>query len=322
MDGGEGSALGVRHWSGDVGRVDMAGAHPLLAPLTYPRFRPWFTGSEQAPETVDAWFATAGMLPIGLAVAKRGRDGRMRLLSIMVASAFRRHGVATKLLAAVEAEARCLGLQALDAQHGGRVERTAFTRFLDQNGWAPPELLEHRVACRADWPDRKGAKWAAFMERLRRGGYGATPWGEITPEERAAALDLEEREVNPKWPRFSDFEPYADPALSVALRRDGRLVGWIHCESKIAEGYHHYVTGFVESSLQGRGWLLAGLESVCRLQAAAYGPGSVAVYETPGYNTPMLAFMEKHLTPVCLWTDDRFISSKILEPENFRSSCS
>ncbi len=299
----------------NIAPVDLGQVQPLLERLTYPRFRKWFDGTERVPDTVAAWQARVGVLPVGLAIANRKPSDRLRILSILVAPAFRRAGIGSALLCQMEALARRHGLRSLEAHHGGGDVRAAFLALLDRQGWDPPQHLEHRLAGPADWPDRKGPKWAAFIARIRRAGYDATPWGDLTAGDRSKALALEKREVDPAWPRFSAFEPHADPLLSVALRRHGDLVGWIHCESKPAEGYHHYVTGYVERALQGKGWLLAGLDSVCRRQAAAYGAGSVAVYETPGQNIRMVALMEKHLKPVSLWTDDRYISSKGLLPD-------
>ncbi|WP_413208251.1 GNAT family N-acetyltransferase [Rhodospirillum sp. A1_3_36] len=295
--------------------LDLSQPNPGVGSLTYPRYRLWFDGAEPAPDTLRATVALAAGLPVGLVVIQRRKSEAVRVLSLMVSRPFRRQGIGRALLGAAEDTALSQGAQALEAHWSSRVDRTAFMALLDNCGWSAPDLLERRLAGHADWPKRMGPGWEGFLEVSRRNGYTATPWTEITPDDRSRALELEAAEAPEDWPVFTKFEPHADPHLSVALRHHGDLVGWIHCETRLKEGYHHYVTGYVKRTLQGKGWLAAGLDTVCRRQAEIYGQHSVAVLETPGSNTRMIAFMERRLRPVSLWIDDVYRSTKTLSPQ-------
>lgn len=301
-----------------IAPVDLSSPRPALGRFTYPRYRRWLeTGIELGSVdalnrrvrrlAVAAWI---GSSPVGLALAACPQHGVGRLLSIMVDVRFRRCGIGSALLTAVEEATRAGGTQTLLTYFGSRIDRTAFVGLLDRCGWSPPKLAEFRLAAPADWTERMGDGWPPFLDRLRGFGFSASPWSDLSAEERARALAIEEAEVPKHWTRVEVLEAKADPAISIALRRHGTVEGWIHGETCPGETFHHYVSGYVRRGLQRLGWLVAGLDAVCRRQAAVYGPTSVAIYETEGDNPAMVAFMKRRLTPITIWMDERYRSEK------------
>ena len=294
--------------------------------LTYPRFRPIL---DQKPEGVppvdhlpgklEAFGANLSGMPIGLVVLQHLQKNKSisvphtRILSVMVAREHRRHAIGQGLLDAAAERARALGSKQMVAQHSAQTKgRAAFEALLASDGWAAPELCEYRLAGQADWTERVAKKWRPMLERIRRQGYSHSPWKEISKQDRQdAEAVVDAGMVHPNL-GFANFEPHCDPALSIALRYQGKLVGWVIGETPPGTGYHHYTCGHVRPDLQQKGWVIAGLHDVCVLQQEFYGPTSVAVYETFGANAPMINFMKRRLAGVTLWTDERFQSTKTL----------
>jgi GNAT superfamily N-acetyltransferase len=303
-----------------IALVDLTQQNTDLHGLTYPRCRHLL--SPIAHDSDQAWpqakrlavVARAAQGPIGLALVC-WTDNAARLVSLFVVKSARRRGIATALLDRVMAELTAAGIAEIDAHYASRQDRHAFVSLLAARGWSGPKLLEFRLAGYADWPDRMGPDWARFMDRLQAAGFGWTPLGDLSDHEKdvVTALEAEANEVPvPFWKCFD----HADPAISILLRQHDAVVGYIIGETDNATGQHHYTAGYVTKRLQRMGWLPAGLDVVCRLQAAAYGAQSVALYETPGNNARMIDFMKRRLTPVTIWTEERFTFSKQIARED------
>lgn len=292
---------------------------PTFARFTYPRYRRYLEDGSTAkagaagPPRLDAIAALDGDTPLGLALVSHharnfgAPDPHARLLSIMVARPARRRGIGKALLTAAEGVARKADAGRLIAQHSNRTrDRDGYEAFLAAAGWPKPSLAEFRLAGEADWTERLPKSWTPMLNRLAGLGYSAEPWDRVTPDDRPLmdALDA------PRRFDYRVYEPHSDPRISLILRRQGAPVGWIFGETRPEENYHHYTNGWVAPDLQPLGWVIAGLYDVCRHQAAAYGPKSVAVYETFGENDRMIAFMKRRLTPVTIWMDERYQSAR------------
>lgn len=296
----------------EVGPVTARNAQSFLA-MTYPRFRDLLSEIPDGQEATGAvaFGAVLAGRPVGLVLLQPEPENKdappdMRILSIMTARTDRRQGIGRALMEAAAGAARSAGMPRLVAYHSDRMRNPdGFTGFLAACGWQPPELAEFRLAGHADWTARARPEWEPLLRRFARRGYASTPWASLTADDR----DRADRLVPPDW-RFDYriFEPHCDPAISIVLRRDGEVVGWVLGENQQENGYYHYTNGYVCPDLQQKGWLVAGVYDVCCYQAAAYGPDSVAVYETYGENLPMIAIMQRRLQPYTIWTDSRFVS--------------
>lgn len=312
--------------SGQITILPLTGPAEAFAPFTYPRFRPVLSQlsedgarMENMAGTIRAVGASDGEQPIGLALIQvlpesthRAR-GAARVLSIMVGRHNRRDGVGKALLRFLERYAGTQGAEDLFTQYSAQTkERTAFEALLSSCGWSPPALLEFRLSGHADWTERVADQWRPMLARMRRQGYSSTPWADITAADRDdAEAVVSEGLINPLLD-FKVFERSMDSALSIALRQNNKLVGWVIGETLPETGYHHYTCGHVHPQLQRSGWLIGGIYDVCVLQHAAYGAKSVAAYETFGENTAMINFMRRKLSDVTMWMDERFQSTKAL----------
>lgn len=299
-----------------VDLVDLTTENSDLEDLTYPRYRSWLSPAAKADApTVRAErlavVARDSTGPLAMALVS-WRDAEAWLMSVFVAKAARRHGIATALLDRVEAELAALGITKIHAEYSSRQDRRAFVRLMASRGWSNPEILEFRLAGYADWPDRMGPEWSRFMARLKDAGFGWSAIAKLTEQETATLQALED-EQGDDLISYWKFAEYSDPAISILLRQHGELVGYILGETDEKTGQHHYTSGYVTPRLQRLGWLPAGLEVVCRLQGAAYGAKSVALYETRGTNTRMVGFMKRRLTPVTIWMDERYRVTRLFQ---------
>lgn len=291
---------------------------PEFATMTYPRYRNALTAGSDEFEAIGA---TRDGVPVGLVLLRhRSASAGVSnpdtvIVSVFVDRAWRRQGAASELLARAEQRARSAGsCRVLGHYASGNKSRAAVEALLARRGWSSPALLEFRLGTRPDWTERVAERWDPFMARIRREGFAATVFTDISEADQDAAQAVIDQGLPHPSLDYRIFAPHCDPAISVALRRHGELVGWVLGESN-EPGLHHYTSGHVRPDLQRRSWLIAGIHAVSRLQCAAYGPDSVGVFETFGTNAPMVAFMQRRLGPTALWVDERFESIKALVAE-------
>lgn len=296
-----------------VRRVDVVCApitdDPVrFAGLTFPRYRPVLG---QLPPGAIAIGASLAGKPVGLALATR-RNPRQeaRLLSVMVASSVRRGGIGTLLMHRLQSAFAENGDGKLIAYHSTRLAaRPAFEALLARSGWSAPAVYEIRGAGHC-------AAVVAELDRLRpaRRGYlppGAViePWASVTDADRAAmqALlagpDALGGDLDP-----ARHEPAATPQISVVLRLDGQVIGWVIGE-RDANGVCYYWSGFVVARWRRSGALIGLVRDVCARQAAAFGPDSIARLSTVPAIPAMARFIRERLGPIGLWVDD-FLTSE------------
>jgi len=250
-------------------------------------------------------------IPVGLALVVVGHTSGARLLSVFVAKHMRRRGIGSALTAAACDAARHLRATTIDILFGTRIADFAgVNAFFAQAGWPPPEAVEFRLAGRADWVTRSASAFAPFLASVERRGYSHTPWVKINDQDRLCVRKLVSLIDYPNQNPMV-WEANADPALSLALRRKGILVGWVLAENYLPN-YIHYVCGWVEPELQRLGWLMAALFRVCEQQLRICGPHTTAVYETPSGNTRMVRMMKERLSPYTEWMDELMRSRRPL----------
>ncbi|SNR87037.1 GNAT family N-acetyltransferase [Puniceibacterium sediminis] len=300
--------------------LDLTKPQPDVVHLTYPRYR-WRLMCEEPPHAAqfeglkltDAFVACIDDRAVGLALLDAGSPQHSRLLSVMVAKPIRSTGVGLQLIAAIEKAARVRGATQIEAHFLHEPARDPFRALMRSAGWTAPVPLNFRLAGRADWTTRMGADWPRFMNRMESNGFSTTPWASIDAADREKAdVLVAEQAGNEVIISYKGCEDFCDEKLSIAIRKNGELVGFIHGESLQQNDFHYYSTGYVSKPLQRAGWLIAGLDDVCRRQAVEYGPESLAIYETYGTNTRMIDFMRRRLGPVFTWMKERHKVQKSL----------
>jgi GNAT superfamily N-acetyltransferase len=300
----------------------MAGALPLFAPLTYPRYRPVLLENPIGPQLADTpiggncFAVTADMAgtPAGLALVEGKWGGEARLLSIMVAPALRRRGIALALLDKVAGMALDAGFNRLHCFHNNRMRDVpAFTALLQRAGWSPPVLEEIRLTGPAGFTDAVRPHWQALFDRQDRDGYSHSLWADRTQADRAALAALhaggqvEERLTLQGW-----MLSHADPHVSLLLRRHGQVVGWIVGERNRQLDCIHYTSGFTIAPLRRCGWMIRGLYEAAALQARHYGPTDPARFETFNGNEGMMRLMADRLAPYASEQDRRYRSERVV----------
>jgi hypothetical protein len=239
----------------------------------------------------------------------------------MVDRAHRGTGLARALLARAESAALARGCTSLATFYSSRLPaRGEFERLLACSGWAAPSISEMRTAGYA-------AAVAAEMDRLEAShrpylpdGASVEPWSSVSEIERSE-VDALVAAIEFKAPLVpSLYERIAHPELSLVLRNNGKIAGWVFGErageragERVSDNLCHYGCGYVIPALRRRGALIGLIRAVCRKQAAMFGPQSVAQLSTTPAVPGMPRFMRERLGPCSLWYDEMWKSSKSLE---------
>jgi GNAT superfamily N-acetyltransferase len=292
-----------------------------FAALTFPRFRRLLAADQENVTAIGVFVpssagnATGDMgIPVGLALLGKPPQpqAQMRLLSLMLHSRYRGKGLAAELMARAESAARSQGAASLVASYASRLpRRQEFECLLGRCGWSRPEVCEMRTAGHA-------AVVAAEMDRLEASHRPYLPPG-ATIEAWASVAESERGEVDALAAEigFNAFlapslhEPTAHPELSLVLRREGKIAGWVFGVRE-SDAFCHYGCGYVVPALRRRGALIALIREVCRKQAALFGPQSVAQLSTTPATPGMPRFIRERLAACALWYDELLTVSKDL----------
>jgi GNAT superfamily N-acetyltransferase len=304
-------------------------AGPQFGHFTFPRFQHLLLpGRENGRENVTAIGAFEPSapgpireVPIGLALLWRKPPAphvepdaqpnrEMQLLSIMVHRLHRGEGLARALMARVESAAAVQGCASLAAFYSSRLpRRRELEGLLARCGWGAPEVCGMRTAGYA-------AAVAAEMDGLEAGhrpflppGAFIEPWSSVTESERGE-VDALVAGIHFNAPLApSLYEKTAHPELSIVLRLNGRIAGWVFGE-RHSDDLCYYPCGYIIPALYRRASYVALIREVCRAQAALFGPQSVAqLSATP--NVPGLPrFMRERFGPCALWYDEMWKSTK------------
>jgi GNAT superfamily N-acetyltransferase len=285
-----------------------------FAPLTYPRFVPCL--ADPGPQVV-AIGAVAGDCAIGLALARLGDDGAARLLSLNVDPAWRGRGIGNALLTACEGILQKRGATRIVATHSSRtVERIAFERMLAAAGWAPTVLCGLRVVTHCGAGVEAGAAVPVLRrQRLLEGGYRFTPWSEFDERDREAVARLSEQPPCQRSPALTPrgWPPEIEPATSLAIRCDRDLVGWIISERQ-PDGSIHYRAAYLDMALWRSALVVAAYCDALARQAEAFGPMSLARFETSVELNGMIALIRRRIAPFAVSVDEILGTCKTIVP--------
>ena len=290
---------------------------PEFKALTYPRLQHLLTDAK--PEDADADRLAVGAVrdgkALGLALYSRPyEEDERRLLSVFVARSARRQGIALKLLVEGERAVGAAGTRKLVAFHSNQAANyLCYEGLMEKAGWSRPALVEYRLAGKAQWVYDAERDWARFLTRVRRGGFVASDWADLSAADRARIAEIIEHEVPEADQTFDPFKlehPDFMSELSVVLRCGDEVVGWVlGWKGAVADTYN-YKTGYVLPQYQRRGYLIVGMMEVCRRQAELFGPETLSTYETN--NPAMQRLMHQQIKPYSEWTDERFVCEKVL----------
>jgi GNAT superfamily N-acetyltransferase len=289
-----------------------------FAPLTFPRFRGLLSPDRQNVIAFGAFAEQSTLalereeIPVGLALLWKPPEpqAQVSLLSIMVHRLYRGKSVASALLAWAESAALSQGASSLVASYSLRLpRRVEFERLLARAGWSSPRVTLMRTAGYA-------AAGAAEMDRLEPShrpflppGASIGPWSGVTESERGQVDALVAEIPFNAFLAPSLYEKTAHPELSIVLRLNGRIAGWVFGERR-SDGFCYYPCGYIIPALYRRASYVALIREVCRKQAALFGPQSIAELSVTPKVPGLPRFMRERLGPCSLWYDEMWKSTK------------
>ena len=246
--------------------------------------------------------------PIGLALAEISLDGKSaEVLSIFVLPMYRRHGVATALLARLEQELFLRGCTSAELVYiTGQPTTLALERLLQRCSWTSP--LPRRLICKTTAEKIIKAPW--IHKYCFPHSYEIFSWKEITAKERLAIFQQQKKQL---WIPRDLIPPKHDEHLeslnSIGLRYQGQVVGWVLTE-RINPNTISYNSMFVRQELQKMGRGINLVAHAIQLQLKANIPMSIcAVWLT---NKPMIRFVQKHMKPYLTSIEESRGSYKLL----------
>ena len=289
-------------------------ADEKFAPLTYPRFALCLAQPEANCVAVGA---IAGLRPIGLALASCGSSFPSRLLSLNVESDWRQRGIGSAMLATCESELATRGARLVMAIHSSRtVLRAAFERTLAAAAWEPTDHVGWRVTGACGSMLEAVTAWPALRKLLNAKHYAFPPWREMKADDTAALDRLCGQPACRALPVLAParWPDPVEPVTSVVVRRNDVLVGWVISQRQTVPAGSppaiHYVSAYLDRELWHTGIMIAAYHHAFSRQADAFGPESLAKFETPASMDGMCRLVQRRFAPLALSADQVFCTWK------------
>ncbi|MEP6668094.1 MAG: GNAT family N-acetyltransferase [Chthoniobacter sp.] len=214
------------------------------------------------------------------------------LLSLFVDPADRGHGLGHGLLQRFEDMLREEGKHCVRATYmTGKPGIEAFERVLQKCQWDEP--VTRMVVVKSTIPIIKNAPWMKLTELPA--GMDMVAWTDVTEAERA---EIRRSHEEKPWIAEDlvpfDHEENFDPCTSVALRQDGKVVGWV-INHQMSRLLIRFTCSFVRKDLQRLGrivWLY--VESVRRMEVHGFFEG---MWTVPLKHPRTVAFTRRWMAP-------------------------
>ncbi|MES2951279.1 MAG: GNAT family N-acetyltransferase [Pseudomonadota bacterium] len=240
--------------------------------------------------------------PAGLALGHRNTEPQdaesAQLVSLYVRPESRGAGIGTGLLAAFSDMCRQHGHTEIRATYMTGTPCTGvLERLLDRSGWSAPEA--RMLVIRATLESIRPAPWMkAFplperMEILR--------WLDLTEEDRTRISDSQREQA---WIPVDlypfDHESNCEPVTSLALKLDGRVVGWVI--NHRVENVLRFTCSFMHRRLQRMGRILLLYNAaVARMPQAGLDTG---MWTVPVWHPAMADFARRWMAPYATRFDE------------------
>lgn len=284
----------------------LRGNAGLFASFTFGRVGSWL---EPVPDHVIAVGLISGARPVGLALGTLlpGRT-RAELLSVAVASTERRRGLGGRLLKAWLTEAGERGADACRATYSESMPgRAAFEALLAGTGWTKPQASGLVVIGRVGKMVDEVGSWPGVSDRLATPrSYSFDPLDLSLADIQAVERYLADPEAADMSGPFRLTDSLARD-FSIAIRRDGQLVGWLlAAETRRslldanADGTAiRYLEAYLDPAYRQSGIMVGAYYHCYSRQMALLGRESVAVYYTSHESRPrMVALSLRRFAPI------------------------
>jgi GNAT superfamily N-acetyltransferase len=227
-------------------------------------------------------------VPVGLVLATTSQDqARARVVSLIVAEAYRNRGIASALLKALTQELQERGCIQASMQYQAQLQTgPALERVLEQCGWRTQADSPLFVARRPDEENR----WYHRTRRLPA-GVELFDWVTLRIEETRALLELCRTDVRYRG-AVIDLTEDLEPLNSLGLRCGGEIVGWLHVR-RSAPDIVLYAALWVRDDRRRGGTALTllgeGIKRACHAGIAWH------CWYVASENQPMLAIAQRFL---------------------------
>ncbi len=293
--------------------IDTAAATGPLddewAAMTFPAYRPLLLALGPAGAgTPAARVARDGSRPAGLVLAQPDADDptSAELLSMFVAADLRGRGIATSLLAGLEADLARRGFGRIAGVYmSGKSHVAALERIFCKRGFEPP--VRRRVAVQFLPEEPARARW--YQKARMPGGSEIFAWTELT----AAELEgLKRSQAERGWIPPA-LEPWScdqniDTVSSVGMRKDGDVVGWV-INHRMRPDLVAFTISHMRPDLARRGAIFPlYVAALQRLQ----GTGVLCSFVTDSNFASMQQFVLKHVAPYVRYCGETLGVSKAL----------
>lgn len=293
--------------------VDME-LRDACAGLTWRSYRSILDASKT--ENRLALVAFSGEIPVALWLSVQmpfeGQQRSHTLLSLVVAAAWRRRGVATRLMQMAEVELAARGVSVVTTSYSSILPGAgAMSGLLLNHAWMEPRADRIRICGRVGDTVTTSKAWDLLLRRLQSRGIRYLSWEDTNFDLIEQAAVMVDAGQAPEW---SDPRPWSSSLcrqLSLAiLDGKGDLAGWVVCEPQPTLSRWYFPIGWVIPTEQDRGTLVgAYLEGSRRIQAKS-GPSALAVLEASPRQGRAWSLFEKHFSSFALWSDRLLISQK------------
>jgi GNAT superfamily N-acetyltransferase len=292
--------------------VEIVALEPSMADacasMTFPVYRHFLAlrpaprhpeqGDDQPVEPIGVVARVDGAV-VGLALAELpigdtgDPDRGPEVLSVFVRKEDRNRGIATALLAELQARVAGRGFGELKAVYmGGRPANAALERVLAKCGWSAPAV--RTVTLRFTPQGARNCPWYG-RARLSKGDE-IFPWTELRPEERE---EIRRTQAAAIWipPGLEPWRHDAhgfDPVSSLGLRHGGRVVGWV-INHRVSPTTVRFTCSYMRKDLGRRGRIMPlYTEALRRLEDAGVGD---CLFVTPVEFPTMVDFVKNRCAP-------------------------
>jgi GNAT superfamily N-acetyltransferase len=269
--------------------------------MTFPRFRHLLslTPAPRYPSDGDrvvvqpvGVVAMASREPVGLSLAAIPRDepGTAEVLSLFVHREWRGRGLATELLARMEAVLAAAGIGEVQGTYStGKASTAVLEHVLRTRGWEPPVV--RTVSVRFTPDEARATPW--YNRTVMPRGAEILAWRDVTPDEKQRIIESHKAE---RW--IADgLEPWVheqvgyEPASSLAMRYKGDIVGWV-INHRVTPDTVRFTLSFMRPDLSRRAAILPLYRaSIERVRDAGY---RYCTFVTPVKYQGMVDFIVNH----------------------------